>query len=83
MKRLALAFAAQGVGFWLAISVVPPQFGTLAVFAGTLASAYLLASAPVQPLRDRTASIVLERLFWVTGHDRIRTRDSRVLWLDQ
>lgn len=31
-------------------------------------------------LRDRSAGIAVERLFWVTVNDRIRTRDSRVLW---
>ena len=27
-----------------------------------------------------SAKIALERLFWITGADRYRTRDPRVLW---
>lgn len=35
---------------------------------------------PLLRRRHNSAAIAAARLFWITGQDRIRTRDPRALW---
>jgi len=80
--RFFFAVVAQGAGFWLAIEAAPAfgPWAAFAIFAGAWASACILAPRPIKSPPETTSRVALERLFWVTGYDRIRTRAPRVLW---
>lgn len=63
----AMVYVSTGRTLWVAL-----VFG----FGGWLCS--WAAPKPRRP--PGSARAALERLFWITGHDRIRTRDPRILW---
>jgi hypothetical protein len=80
LTRYLAGIAAMCAGFALAILVDEVVLSNVAIFAGAWATAEIYRPRPRKP-PEETRWIALERAFWVTGHDRIRCMDPRIIWL--